>query len=92
MHRIILSIAFAGVLLTPAIAAENFIPGGHTYSPDNEPLPQLNSDQDNINLNADLIESEINRQQRERKALDSQFQRFIGEQELNGGDTTVPEY
>jgi hypothetical protein len=92
MHRVILSIAFAGVLLTPAIAAENFIPGGHTYSPDNNPLPQLNSEQDNINLNADLIQSQINREQRERKVLDSQFQRFIGEQELQGGEATVPEY
>jgi hypothetical protein len=91
MRRIIMSIAFAGALLTPALAAENFIPGGHTYSPDNEPLPELNSEQDNINLNADLLQSEINRQQRERKLLDSQFQRFTGEQELEGGDNS-PEY
>jgi hypothetical protein len=91
MRRILLSFAFAGVLIAPVLAAENFIPGGHTYSPDNEPLPELNSEQDNINLNADLIQSEINRQQRERKLLDSQFQRFIGEQELKGGDYS-PEY
>ena len=91
MRRTILILAFAGALLTPAFAAENFIPGGHTYSPDNEPLPPLNSEQDNINLNADIIQSEINRQQRERKLLDSQFQRFISEQELEGGDYS-PEY
>ena len=91
MRRIILSLAFAGVLMTPAFAAENFIPGGHTYSPENKPLPPLNSEQDNINLNADIIQSEINRQQRERKLLDSQLQRFISEQELQGADYT-PEY
>jgi hypothetical protein len=91
MRRIILSLAFAGALLAPAFAAENFIPGGHTYSPDNKPLPPLNSEQDNINLNADIIQSEINRQQRERKLIDSQFERFISEQELKGGDYT-PEY
>ncbi|MGE3875777.1 MAG: hypothetical protein AB7F74_22720 [Parvibaculaceae bacterium] len=91
MRRIILSFAFAGVLLTPAFAVENFIPGGHTYSPDNTPLPPLNSEQDDINLNADLIQSEIYRQQRERKVLDSQFQRFISEQQLEGGDFS-PEY
>src|ERR1700752_679428 len=88
MRRIILSLAFAGALLAPAFAAENFIPGGHTYSPDNEPLPELKSEQDKINLNADLIQSEIYRQQRERKRLDSQFRRFISEQELKGGDTS----
>lgn len=91
MRRIIMSLAFAGALAFPALAAENFIPGGHTYSPENDPLPELNSPQDNINLNADLIQSEINRQQRERKLLDSQFQRFISEQELKGGDFS-PEY
>ncbi|MGE0284095.1 MAG: hypothetical protein AB7P20_26250 [Rhizobiaceae bacterium] len=91
MRRILLSFALAGALAAPVLAAENFIPGGHTYSPDNDPLPSLNSEQDNINLNADLIQSEIDRQQRERKLLDSQFQRFISEQELQGGDYT-PEY
>ena len=91
MRRIILSLAFAGALWGPAFAAENFIPGGHTYSPDNIPLPPLNSKQDNINLNADLIQSQINRQQRERKLIDSQFRRFISEQELQGGDFS-PEY
>jgi hypothetical protein len=91
MRRITLSLAFAGLLLAPAFADENFIPGGHTYSPDNEPLPKLNSEQDDINLNADLLQSEINRQQRERKLLDSQFQRFISEQELKGGDYS-PDY
>lgn len=91
MRRIMLSIVFAGALISPTLAAENFIPGGHTYSPDNDPLPELNSEQDNINLNADLLQSEINRQQRERKLLDSQFNRFISEQELKGGDYS-PEY
>jgi hypothetical protein len=73
------------------MAVENFIPGGHTYSPQNTPLPPLNSAQDDINLNADLIQSEINRQQRERKLQDSQWQRFFSEQELKGADYT-PEY
>jgi hypothetical protein len=91
MRRLLLGIAFAVALSAPAFAAENFIPGGHTYSPDNDPLPELNTEQDNINLNADIIQSEINRQQRERKLLDSQLQRFIGEQELKGGDYS-PEY
>ena len=89
MRRIILSIAFAGAIFGPTLAAENFIPGGHTYSPDNIPLPDLNTEQDNINLNADIIQSEINTKQRERKLLDSQMQRFIGEQELQGGDYTL---
>lgn len=91
MRRILLSIAFAGALSAPAFAAENFIPGGHTYSPDNTPLPALNSEQDNINRNTDIIQSEIDRKQRERKLIDSQFQRFTSDQELRGADFS-PEY
>ena len=89
MRRVILSIAFAGAMLGPALAAENFIPGGHTYSPDNDPLPALNTEQDSINLNADILQSEIYTKQRERKLLDSQIQRFTGEQELEGGDYSL---
>jgi hypothetical protein len=89
MRRLLLSIAFAAALSAPALAAENFIPGGHTYSPDNDPLPPLNTEQDDINLNADIIQSEINRQQREHKLLDSELQRFRSEQELKGGDYTL---
>ena len=71
------SLPSPALFLLPDGLSKTFIPGGHTYSPDNDPLPELNSEQDNVNLNADLIQSEINRQQRERKLLDSQFQRFI---------------
>jgi hypothetical protein len=89
MRRIILSIAFAGAIFGPALAVENFIPGGHTYSPDNIPLPKLNSEQDDINRNADIIQSDIYTKERERKLLDSQMQRFIGDQELQGADYTL---
>jgi hypothetical protein len=89
MRRIILSIAFAGAVFGPALAAENFIPGGHTYSPDNVPLPQLNTEQDNINRQADIIQSDIYTKQREQKLLDSQFRRFTSEQELHGDDFSL---
>ena len=89
MRRIILSIAFAGAILSPAHAVENFIPGGHTYSPENIPLPRLNSEQDDINRQADIIQSDIYTKQREQKLIDSQFQRFISEQNLHGDDFTL---
>lgn len=89
MRRIILSIAIAGAMFGPVLAAENFIAGGHTYSPDNIPLPELNTEQDSINLNADIIQSEIYTKQREQKLIDSQIQRFTGEQELKGGDYSL---
>lgn len=89
MRRIILSIAFAGAIFGPALAVENFIPGGHTYSPENIPLPRLNSERDDVNKQADIIQSDIYTKQREQKLIDSQFRRFMSEQELHGDDFTL---
>ncbi|QIG50997.1 hypothetical protein G5V57_26665 [Nordella sp. HKS 07] len=89
MRRTILSIAFAGAIFGPALAVENFIPGGHTYSPENIPLPRLNSERDDVNKQADIIQSDIYTKQREQKLIDSQFRRFMSEQELHGDDFTL---
>ena len=69
-----------------APAAENFIPQGHSYSTENDQLPPLNSEEDQIDLGADLLESEIYVEQRERKRFESEFNRFIYEQEPDVSD------
>jgi hypothetical protein len=69
-----------------AISAENFIPGGHSYTPDSGGLPPLNSRQDRINLNADIIQSEIYVDNRQLKVEQSEFNRFIYSQNLDGPD------
>jgi hypothetical protein len=57
----------AGLLgLAAAQAAENFVPMGLGYSPERQELPPLNSPLDDLNAQADVYESEINREQRER--------------------------
>ena len=89
MRRLILEVAFVSLFVVAASAAENFIPGGHTYSPERSALPELNSPQDQINLGADLIESEIYNRQRQEKLFDSQLRRFTDEQELPGADYDI---
>jgi hypothetical protein len=89
MRGLILEVAFVSLFVVAASAAENFIPGGHTYSPERSNLPELNSPQDQINLGADLIESEIYNKQREQKQFDSQLRRFTDEQELPGADYNI---
>ena len=89
MRRLILEVAFVSLFVVTATAAENFIPGGHTYSPERSSLPALNSPQDQINLGADLIESEIYRKQREQKQFESQMRRFTDEQILPGADYNI---
>jgi hypothetical protein len=69
-----------------SLAAETFIPGGHSYGPDSGGLPPLNSAEDRINLEADIIESEINVVQRQRKLQDNEFNRFLYSQSLDGSE------
>ena len=57
-------LACSGLLTSAGEAAENFIPKGYGYSPDRTVLPSLNSRQDRIILQADIVESEIDKSQR----------------------------
>jgi hypothetical protein len=84
--------AVCGFLAQPAFSAENFIPSGQTYSPDRGSLPLLNSEQDLINLQADIFQSEINVIQRQRKLQDNEFSRFLYNQDLDGTDFNRLDY
>jgi hypothetical protein len=89
--RKMMVVALAGmaalaILPANAISAENFIPGGHSYAPDHGGLPPLNSRQDQINLNADIIQSEIYTDNRQLKVEQSELSRFMYNQNLDGPD------
>jgi hypothetical protein len=72
-------------------AAENFVPTGLGYSPERQHLPPLNSPLDELNAQADVYESEINRIQRERAIQATELSRH---QDLNLDTDPVltPEY
>ena len=83
------------VLVATAIqasAAENFIVRGHSYAPGDDQLPPLNSERDDVNLQTDILESEIYVSQRQRKLFDSEMSRFINNQELTGPDQSSLDY
>ena len=66
-----LGLALSVATFAPAGAAEFFIPQGHTYAPNDERLPLLNSRRDRVNARAAEIETEIYRRQlRQRKQLE----------------------
>lgn len=75
----------------PVHAAENFVPMGLGYSPERQELPPLNSPLDELNAQADVYESEINRIQRERAIQATELSRH---QDLNLETDPVltPEY
>ena len=70
---------------------KSFVPQGHTYSPDEDRLPLLNSQRDRINSQADIYEAEIYRAQRERAILEGELTRHI-QHELFGGAEFQPRY
>lgn len=65
-------------------AYENFIPLGHNYSPDDSILPPLNSEQDQINAQVDIFESDVYTRARRAKEFRSNLDQFSSEQELEG--------
>ena len=69
-------------LTSPALAYENFIPLGHNYAPDDSELPAFGSDQDKLNGEVDIYESEIYNRQRRAKVFSSQLDRFRNDQEF----------
>lgn len=74
-----------------ALGAENYIPRGHSYSPDSGGLPPLNSKEDRVNQQTDIYETEIYVRQRERQRFESQFNHFLHDQQPSAGDV-LPDY
>lgn len=74
---------------TPAFAYENFIPMGHNYSPDSPELPEFNSEQDRINAQVDIYETEIYTRQRRAKVFSSNLDHFDNNQEISGSNNFI---
>ena len=89
--RIAVSILALVALGATAMAAENFVPRGHSYAPDTPLLPDANSAEDLLNQKVDLYEAQLYVKQREQKIWESQQNRFRFAQELDGGNFN-PEY
>ncbi len=71
-----LGLALSVATFAPANAGDVFVPQGHSYAPNDERLPLLNSHQDRVNARAAEIETEIYRRQRERRRRLERFEAF----------------
>jgi len=95
-RRRILSAFVVGSLLAGtgvALAQSNVrVPSGHSYSPKQQALPQLNSRQDRINSRADIYESEIYRSNRETAITFGNMRIFGRDNLLRGGSSNRPRY
>jgi hypothetical protein len=88
-YGLVCGLILAALNVAPAPAVENFIPQGHTYGPGQELLPSLNSTEDRINLGADLLQTEIYVEQRQRQQFNSELNRFINEQHPDPTDNSL---
>jgi len=87
----LLGIAALAITPTIASAADKFVPQGHTYSPDEDRLPLLNSQRDRINSTADRYEAEMYQIERERAIIEGGLKRHI-QHDLSGGSEFKPYY
>jgi hypothetical protein len=77
--RIIFMVLTLLAAATAAQAFENFIPAGAGYSTEITTLPDFNSDQSNINQQADIYETEIYRKKRKYAEDDATLRRFFSQ-------------
>jgi hypothetical protein len=78
-------VALVGLSSEAAVAYENYITSGHAYTPQNIPLPPINSYESEFTQQTDIYEADIYVKERQRKILDSQLQRF-----LDGANPGIP--
>jgi hypothetical protein len=89
MRKVLAAAVILGGLSAPSLAYENFIPLGHGYAPDEPTLPGLSTERGQISQQSDIFETEIYREEREDKVTDSFLNRFISDQEKQGGDYSI---
>ena len=92
--RVFLAVVVAGLLAAPvpALAVENFIPLGHNYAPDDSVMPEFNSEQDRLNGQVDIYETEIYTRQRLEKENNTYVRRFLNSQSGTGGTMDYIDY
>ena len=87
------AVVVAGLVVAAgaAMANENFIPSGHSYTPESSSLPPLNSYQDKVNNQTDIYQTEIWHKQYEQRQFDSNMRRLLN-RDMRPGPSTKPIY
>lgn len=77
------------VVSGPALSYENFIPLGTGYSTDITEVPAFGSERAQVTQEADIIETEIYRADKEKAAAESSLRRFFSDTEVSGSDSSI---
>lgn len=73
MRFLILGCAVLALSAAPALADENFIPLGQNYAPGNDTLPPIGSEQDQINAQTDIYQTEAYLRALRNKQMETRF-------------------
>jgi hypothetical protein len=93
MRYMILGFAAAlAVSAAPAQAVENFIPLGQNYAPGDDQLPPLGSEQDKVNAQVDIYETEIYNRALREKEFSSRMYNLSNEQNPDTVDENDLDY
>lgn len=88
LKSVLVAAGIVAMSSTVALAYDTFIPLGTAYSPTVSSLPEMNSEQDHINLQADIFETEIYMKERDARIHDSYIRRVLS-QENSGSDFSI---
>lgn len=78
MRFLILGCAVLAMTL-PAQAVENFIPLGQAFAPGDDDIPPIGSEQDRVNAQADIYETESYRRALREKQFETRLNHFQSE-------------
>jgi hypothetical protein len=76
MRFLILGCAVLALSPAPAMAVENFIPLGQNYAPGDDEVPPIGSEQDRINAQVDIFETENYGRALREKQFESRLNQF----------------
>ncbi len=86
MRFLILGCAVLALSTAPALAMENFIPLGQNYAPGDDTIPPIGSEQDRINAQLDIYETENYGEALRQKQFETRLNHFQQEPRGIGDD------
>lgn len=86
MRFVILGCAVLALSAAPALAVENFIPLGQNYAPGDDSIPPIGSEQDRINAQLDIYETENYGEALREKQFETRLNHFQQEPRSPGDD------
>jgi hypothetical protein len=91
-HFVLTAIAALALFPVPAFADQNFIPSGRDYGVGNDPLPPLNSEQDQFDAQVDVYQSEVYNRNLGKKQFDSRIENLMDQQNPGAPDDNDLDY